>query len=63
VTPLLRFFVYAFALFWFGFALAGLLMAVGAPQAMVEVVKVLMAWTPNFAFALIYKRLGESRSL
>ena len=63
MKPLLRFFVYAFALFWIGFALAGVLIAIGAPPAIVEIVKVLMAWTPNFAFAIIYRRLGESRSL
>ena len=63
MKPLVRFFVYAFALFWIGFALAGVLMAVGAPPAVVEVVKVLMAWTPNFAFVIIYRRLGESRSI
>lgn len=63
MKPLVRFFVYAFALFWVAFALAGGLMALGAPAAIVEIVKVLMAWTPNIAFVLMYRRLGESRSL
>lgn len=58
-----RFFIYAFGLFWIAFGVAGVLIAVGAPPIIVEIWKVVMAWAPNVAFVIIYKRLEEQRSL
>ena len=63
MRTLIRFFILSFILFWVAFGLAGLLIAVGAPSSVVEVWKVIMAWAPNVAFVLIYRRLGDSRPL
>lgn len=58
-----RFLFFSFLLFLIGFGLAGLLVTIDAPQFIVYILKVVMAWTPNVAFVIIYRRLGRDISV
>jgi len=58
-----RFLFFTFLLFLIGFGLAGLLVSIDAPQFIVYILKVVMAWTPNIAFVIIYRRLGRDLSV
>jgi len=58
-----RFLFFTLLLFLIGFGLAGLLVSIDAPQFIVYILKVVMAWTPNIAFVIIYRRLGRDLSV
>jgi membrane protease YdiL (CAAX protease family) len=63
MKPLHLFLLLTFALFFVGFALVGVLISVGAPNYLVVLVQVAMAWTPTAAFAIIHRRVDPGRSL
>lgn len=57
MKPLPLFLALAFGLFIVGFAIAGLLIAMGGPTWSVVLVQIAMAWTPNIAYAVIHRRV------
>lgn len=63
MKPLNLFLLLTFALFLVGFAVAGLLIAVGSPNYLVVFVQIAMAWTPTAAFAIIHRKVDPGRSL
>jgi hypothetical protein len=63
MKPLSLFLLLTFVLFILGFALTGILIAVGGPDFLVVLAKIGMAWTPTFAFAIVHRRVDPGRSL
>ena len=57
------FLLLTFVLFFVGFALVGVLVYVGAPNYIVALVQIAMAWTPTVGFAIIHRRVDPGRSL
>ena len=58
-----RFLFFSFLFFLIGFGLTGLLISLKAPQFVVSILMVVMTWTPNLAFVLIYPKLDQETSV
>jgi len=58
-----RFLFLSFLLFLIGFGLTGLLIWLGAPQIVVSILKIAMAWSPNAAFFIVYPKLDSETSV
>ncbi|MFW5783054.1 MAG: type II CAAX prenyl endopeptidase Rce1 family protein [Spirochaetota bacterium] len=62
MKPLHLFLVLTFGLFLVGFAIAGVLIFLGAPGILVTIVQIVMAWTPTMAYAAIHRRVHPEMS-
>lgn len=62
MKPLNLFLLLTFALFIVGFALVGLLFAIGGPNSLIALLQILMAWTPTMAFAIVHRKVHPGRS-
>lgn len=63
MNPLRLFLVWTFGLFLAGFAVAGLLISMESPEAIVTIVQIVMAWTPTFAFLIIRRKVEPNKTL
>lgn len=63
MKPFNQFILFTFLFFIIGFGIAGLLMAVNAPNFLFVLVQILMAWTPTASFAIIHKKVDPGRSI
>lgn len=54
---LIRFFVLSYVLFWALIAVTGLLVALGVPLFLQDIIKNLIAWSPTFAILILFKSL------
>lgn len=61
--PLLKFFVLTYLIFFVLFGMTGLSFALGLPEIVSEVLQVICAWSPTFAFLIMFKRLMPGRKL
>lgn len=62
MKPLNLFLLLTFGLFIIGFAMVGLLFAIGGPNLLIVLLQILMAWTPTMAFAIVHRKLHPGRS-
>ena len=54
-NKLSKFFILSYLLFWVGIAFIGLLMLVGAPVLIQDIMKNVIAWAPTFVVLLLFK--------
>lgn len=61
--PLLKYFVLTYLIFLVLFGMTGVMLAINAPKFIPDVLQVVCAWAPTFAFLILYKKLVPNLSL
>ncbi|MCK5674155.1 MAG: CPBP family intramembrane metalloprotease [Spirochaetales bacterium] len=56
-NKLVTFFIYSYLLFWVGIAFIGLLVFLGVPVLVQDIMKNVVAWTPTFVVLIMFKSL------
>ena len=62
-NPLLKFFILTFVIFLVLFGIIGASLALNAPAAVPTILQIVCAWSPTFAFLILFRKLFPGQSL
>jgi len=62
-NPLLKFFILTFVIFLVLFGLTGAMLAIQAPAIVPTILQIVCAWSPTFAFLILFRKLFPGQTL